>query len=338
MKACSIVIALTLGAAALGLATISQAAVTTTYAVRNSDVLFHGVTYLTGAKRATVAGRAWQVMSRGAAGGNVKDYVNPYYPPAELEFGANGVQALAGVINEFSAGRPPRLSTQVHTVTGDPDVPDWTSLGDAEVAYFEFPKFDAGGKSAATFEMRVVPTNFAPMSDKIAGTTAPLAPPAVAVYSSSFAVSIPGIDCSHVTVVDNITIESAANTRSTGGRESNGPAKPASGVSNWNFTLEANGASARGLREWMLANQGGSPTKREISIQVMANAGGTALFTLHGIGVGLMSVQSAGEAPDAVRGVRAELFVERWEVLLPGAPKPKLELAVPGLGTPTGRK
>ena len=346
MKGSRLVSTITLAALLLGAAPPARAAINSNaYGLRTHEVFFNGVSHVTGVKRAAYTGLAWRASVRNTGGAIAKDYAVPYYPLAEFEMRMNGAQALARAITDLSAGRQVRLSTQVRTPSLDPAAPEWTNLGDSEMAYFEFPKLDAQSKSAGYFKTAVVPTAFVPMTDRPAGASAPVSPTAAGSGTSflenGFVVTIPGMDCSHIVSVDGIRIEGPAAASSTVAGAELTDSRPAVTNTNGNITIRATHASSRGLRDWMLANQAARPTKREITIQLFSVGGGQPLLTLHGVGLGLMSLVPDAEDTEGLPGSTATLFVERWEVTAPGGPgltKGKVDLAAPGLGIPVGRK
>lgn len=311
------------------------------YALQSHEVLFNGLSHVSGIRRSTCTGRAWHAVASNVNGTIVKAYGAPYYPPAEFELPVNGAQALARAITDLSAGRQVRLHTQVHVAAFDQSTPEWTNLGDSELAYFEFPKLDANSKSGGYFKMAVVPTTFTPMADKLAGTSAPVAAPAPVFLANGFVVTIPGLDCTRVMSVDGIRIGGSADAGSSVASGEFADARPSAESRNGNITIRATAVTSRGLRDWMLANQTGGPTKREITIQLVSASGAQPLLTLHGVGVGLMSVMPDPAVNEGIPIWTATLFVERWEVTAPGGPgmvRGKVDLAAPGFGIPGGRK
>lgn len=330
-----------LGAALLGVAATAPAATDPTYganAYYEAQFDGIGVTYV---NKASLAGRVYSTTTSYAPGAvATKSYSTATNASAELDLPASGVLMLAQTISDFSAGRMPTLSTQVHAIGGDPAMPQWTDLGGCTIAYIKFPRLSAADKAPGFVTLSLNPAVYASLTAPRAMNPGPPAPAPALFNTGQFSVSIPGIDCSHVLAVDGIMMESHLNHRQSFGQDQLGHVTPPVGVNNWNITIQAAGVSARGLKEWMNALNGGVSAKRDVTIQLLTPSLQGTVFTLRGTGVGLLSVHAMAEQPDVTSRVEAELFVERWEVVVPSAKKDKSQLMVPapGLTLPGTRK
>ncbi len=303
------------------------------------EVHFKDLVSLPTIGKATFSGRAWGVQVQSTQQGVRKTYAVPYYPVAEFELFVNCIPALAAKINDVSAGVMQTVSTMVRVPSLVTGTKEWTVLGDSRISYFEFPALDASvDRELTSFRLGVIPTSYIPMDSPPPGGFGPVAGSSPKVYTYSYSVSIPQMDCSKITAVSAIRIQGVSGQSQSSTRSDLAAPSGADRTTNPNFTLDAVGASAQGLRDWMIANQNAPPTYREIFIQLNPVPPGPPVYILHGTGVGLASCSEV-EVPtrEGVRACRAELFVERWEVQLPGPPKARADLALP-TGLTGGRK
>lgn len=303
----------------------------------NAELVFEGIASIANVLGEAPAGPIYNVnVGQLATGLPSKSYGAPRFAPVEYSMHLNGVIALTRVLNDYSAGRGATLTTQVRLPIM-PALPEYTFLGDCSIAYFEFPKLGAGSKSAALFKLGLVPSAFEPLTAPRPAKPGTVVAPTATFIENSFTVSIPGLDCSRVISVGGIRMSGGQSAPPSGTENGRQVQTTNTGGSNGNITIEASGVSARAFRDWMLANANGAPSRKELMIRLVSPSTQATLLTVRGIGVGLIGVYPRVQPTAGSWTVDAELFVERWELLLPEAPKEKLALPT-GITLPGGRK
>jgi hypothetical protein len=252
-------------------------------------------------------------------GGSKKHIAGHRFEPIRLRAGLAGSKPLLDRVQNLLAGGASRLTGSVVVADLEMKAQRRLDFFDALLGEVTFPALDAASKEAAFVDVTLVPerTDWVEAKGEPVGLDARA--PSKKVLLSSFALEIPGVDCSGVQKVEALTIKASVPDAAGVGRTR---LKMPVGLELPNLVIAVAQAKAKDFLDWhqSFVVGGKNEDEAEKSAELMLLDAGRkeALLTLAFAHVGIFAAAPAPAAAqaDAIARVKAEMYCESMSLPL----------------------
>jgi hypothetical protein len=276
-----------------------------------------------------MAGWVLSVEGGGAVGEVVTEAVGPdltakkhianiKFEDLKTEVGTEMSRPFYQWIKDTTDGKHPRMDGSVLTANYDFAVTSELTFSQALITEVDFPALDAASKEAAKMTVKFSPqqTRFKQgAGGKVASSSAKIDANALKRWApSNFRITIDGVDCTRVSKVESVSIKQKVAQDQIGVfRE---PSKLPTAFEYSNIVVTLPESSARSWYDWhqsfIIDGKRDQANEKTGKIEFLSPNMQEVLFTLDLKQVGIFRLTpDKGEPGDAIRRVKAEMYVER---------------------------
>ncbi|HEY7724322.1 MAG TPA: phage tail protein [Anaeromyxobacteraceae bacterium] len=251
-----------------------------------------------------------------------KKHLGPVkYEDITISTGAGMSKVFYDWIRDTLGGRPPRKNGSV--IAADRDAVERSRLdfSNALVSEVSLPAADVSSKDSGALTVKLSPE----LTRRAAGSGASIkvdSKVAKRWLPANFRLTIDGLDTSHVSKVDSITIKQKV-AESPIGDDRDCAAAPA-GLEFPNLAVTVAQAQAQSFYDWhedfVITGNSGDDRERAGALEFLDPTRREVLFSLsfNHLGVFKVAAEKAGSGDDGIRRVKAEMYCESMEVEFTG--------------------
>ena len=256
------------------------------------------------------------VISEPTPSGFAKKHLGPLWIPeivAQIGMPVHGV--LADWIGATLNGAPIRKSGAILTLDFDYKMATKMQFSNAIISGIGFPAFDASSKQAGILTLKIAPEMSAPVAGDGSVVKIDGAGKQQEWLSSNFRLTIPVIDCTHVSKIEAFEVKQT--TQPGVPMEARSPSKAPGRLEISNLTLQISEQNSGSFYAWyqdMVVKGNGEKSERDATLQLLDRDTKTVLQTLNFHNVGICAfapVVSSAVATESIRRVQVELYCER---------------------------